>query len=98
MEESTQSRLLIRRHSNQFHAEFFLPRPTDDGKVPTHGLSDEIDTDPYRISFVHGQRAPDAASFQGQIDHQSPSSLSVGGGLRPAGSKADSAEISNSLS
>jgi len=73
MEESMQSRLLIRRHSNQFHTELFLPRPADDGKVPGQGVSDEIDTDSYIVSFVHGRRAPDAASFQGHIDHQTPS-------------------------
>src|SRR5437870_136992 len=73
MEESTQSRLLIRRHSNQFHTELFLPRPADDGKVPAQGLSDEIDTDSYIVSFRHGHSAPDAACFQGHIDHQSSS-------------------------
>src|SRR5438132_12768632 len=73
MEESTQSRLLIRRHSYQFHTEIFLPRPADDSKVPAQGVSDEVDTDPYIVSFVHGHSAPDAASFQGQIDHQFPS-------------------------
>ncbi len=66
-----QSSLLIRRHANQFHTEFVLSRPADDGKVPRQGVSDEIDTDLHIVAFLHWHRAPDAASFQGHIDHHS---------------------------
>ena len=74
IEESTQSSLLIRRHSNQFHTEFFLSRPADDRKVSGQGVSDEIDAYPYLVAFLHEHHAPDAASFQGHIDDQSASS------------------------
>ena len=70
-----QPSLLIRRHSNQFHTEFFLPRPADDGKVPSQRFSNEIDPYPDIVSLVHGHRASDAASFQGYIDHQSTACL-----------------------
>src|SRR6185295_4944830 len=73
IEESTQSSLLIRRHSNQFHTEFFPPRPADDGQVSGQGVTDEIDAYPYIVAFLHGHCAPDARSFQGHIDHQSTS-------------------------
>jgi hypothetical protein len=70
IEESMQSSLLIRRHSNQIHTKLLLPRPADDCKVSGQDFSDEIDPYPYIVAFPQWHRVSDAASFQGHIDHQ----------------------------
>ena len=78
IEKVAQALLLIRCHSNQFHTELVLPRPANDSEVSGQSFADEIETHPDIVSFLHGSRAPDAASFQGHIEHHSASSPFAG--------------------